>query len=354
MFNVSTKMYSILAGVVVFHMVLFAVLIVLPGCRTTTSKQSVEPSADVVLPPTKEAVEAPYVPPAPPPPRKQVEVKEQVSMPKEVGATEYVVQKGDTLGAIARRHGVSVGELQDANKIKAGQKLVIPSAGHKAVDLKPKSTGHKETVHKVEKSAKAEALAPNQYVVQAGDSLAKIAAKHGVKVSELKSANKLTSDKIKIGQKLTIPEKSALSVKAKANSFADEAKEVTAKAQSKPADMPAVKEQVPAPASDTSSVPAAPAAIDSELAVQPSAASPVDSSIKGQPQSDPSPVPASSPSPSVSDSRGYSFEHVVRPDDDINKIARMYAVKAEDIVALNNLGTNTKLSVGQKIKIPNL
>jgi LysM repeat protein len=41
--------------------------------------------------------------------------------------------------------------------------------------------------------------------VVSGDSLQKIAAKFGVTVTALKTANKLTSDVIKIGQKLVIP-----------------------------------------------------------------------------------------------------------------------------------------------------
>ena len=43
------------------------------------------------------------------------------------------------------------------------------------------------------------------YVVVSGDTLSKIAAKFGVSVTALKAANKLTTDTIKVGQKLVIP-----------------------------------------------------------------------------------------------------------------------------------------------------
>lgn len=43
------------------------------------------------------------------------------------------------------------------------------------------------------------------YIVASGDTLSKIAAKFGVTVTALKAANNLTSDTIKVGQKLTIP-----------------------------------------------------------------------------------------------------------------------------------------------------
>lgn len=43
------------------------------------------------------------------------------------------------------------------------------------------------------------------YVVQRGDTLGTIAALHGVSISALKTSNRLTSDKILVGQKLHIP-----------------------------------------------------------------------------------------------------------------------------------------------------
>lgn len=48
------------------------------------------------------------------------------------GETRYVVRKGDTLSAIAHRHGISVALLRSHNRIKGdrilvGQKLIIPT-----------------------------------------------------------------------------------------------------------------------------------------------------------------------------------------------------------------------------------
>jgi len=47
----------------------------------------------------------------------------------------------------------------------------------------------------------------NEYVVQKGDNLTVIAKNNGVTVADLRKANNLTSDSLKVGQKLVIPQK---------------------------------------------------------------------------------------------------------------------------------------------------
>ena len=100
----------------------------------------------------------------------------------------YTVEKGDSLYSIARRFGVTVQEIIDANNLvsntlSVGQSLIIPgiSAGD---DL--------ETV-------------PTTYTVEKGDSLYSIARRFGVTVNDLKNANSLTSNLLSVGQVLIIP-----------------------------------------------------------------------------------------------------------------------------------------------------
>lgn len=52
---------------------------------------------------------------------------------------------------------------------------------------------------------KANGVVPSSYIVTRGDSLSEIAARFGVSMSELKSANRLNSNTIRIGQELKIP-----------------------------------------------------------------------------------------------------------------------------------------------------
>jgi nucleoid-associated protein YgaU len=51
------------------------------------------------------------------------------------------------------------------------------------------------------------AAAGSEYTVQKGDTLTLIAKNRGVTVAELRKANNLTSDSLKVGQKLVIPSK---------------------------------------------------------------------------------------------------------------------------------------------------
>jgi LysM repeat protein len=47
----------------------------------------------------------------------------------------------------------------------------------------------------------------NEYVVQKGDTLTSIAKNNGVTIADLRKANNLTSDSLKVGQKLVVPSK---------------------------------------------------------------------------------------------------------------------------------------------------
>jgi peptidoglycan endopeptidase LytE len=47
--------------------------------------------------------------------------------------------------------------------------------------------------------------AENLYVVKSGDTLSRIASAHGTTVTDLKAANGLRTDRIKVGDKLKLP-----------------------------------------------------------------------------------------------------------------------------------------------------
>jgi LysM repeat protein len=121
----------------------------------------------------------------------------------ESATTEYVVVKGDTLGKIAKRNGVTLKTLEEANpgivptKLKVGQKISIPAASSN--EAASSATG----VSNSSDMSGSETI----YTVKSGDTLTKIARAHGVTVKALESENSLSTTKIKVGQKLKIPAK---------------------------------------------------------------------------------------------------------------------------------------------------
>jgi membrane-bound lytic murein transglycosylase D len=122
--------------------------------------------------------------------------------------SRYTVSRGDTLGSISRKFGVSVASIQSANNlngsvIKYGQVLTIP--GTSGVSYASTAT---ETA----------SSATGRYKVQPGDTLGSIAEKHGVSLSSLKSANNLSGSTIRSGQVLMIPNGSYASSKSSASS----------------------------------------------------------------------------------------------------------------------------------------
>lgn len=101
-----------------------------------------------------------------------------------VGENQYVVQRGDTLYAIARRFNTTVDELKrlnnlTTNDLSIGQVLILPSTNN--------------------------GIATRQYTVQRGDSLWKISQQFNTTVEEIRRLNNLSSDMLQIGQVLLVP-----------------------------------------------------------------------------------------------------------------------------------------------------
>ena len=118
------------------------------------------------------------------------------SQPSSSGAATYTVKSGDTLSAIATRHGISVNELKQwnglsSNNIKPGQVLKVKN-GTATSNAQPASTSGEYTT----------------YTIKSGDSFYSIAKNYpGISAQDIMDFNGLSSSKIKPGMKIKIPKK---------------------------------------------------------------------------------------------------------------------------------------------------
>ena len=114
----------------------------------------------------------------------------------------YTVKKGDNLWTIARRSNVSLNELYAANGLDTtsilsiGQQLQIPVEGSTATVTAPNADTYQPTSFN---------QGSTEYTVKRGDSLSQIANQFDTSVRAIKAANGLSSDLIRVGDKLVVP-----------------------------------------------------------------------------------------------------------------------------------------------------
>jgi LysM repeat protein len=250
------------------------------------------PSAQAVAPVTPQVL-TPAVPASIPAP------VTAAAAPQPTTARTYVVKKGDSLWKIAKLEGISMGELTRANNLtktsalKIGQKLQIPqSVKAGAVTTAMASV--------IPSSTDATAVAPASdatgpmYTVKSGDSLWKIARQQSVSVAAIKQANNLSSDALKIGQKLHIPAASATASASAASTTAS----------------PSVNGGIATPSHAT------------------------DWREPGQ-----------------YTENGQTI-HIVDFNESPSTIAKKYGIKTEELMRANNITSATKVQYGQRLVIP--
>ncbi len=116
----------------------------------------------------------------------------------------YIVQQGDNLSSIAKKHNVSVEDLKDwndlsNNTVKLESKLKIADIKtNNEIEIPEEVVAPKTEIKNVE------------YIVQNGDNLGSIAKKNGVAISDLKTWNDLNDNNIQIGTKIIVGKKLVL------------------------------------------------------------------------------------------------------------------------------------------------
>jgi membrane-bound lytic murein transglycosylase D len=118
--------------------------------------------------------------------------------------TFHTVKRGETIATIARRHKITQAELRLANdltprsRIRLNQSLMIPQRTANAL---PSATTAARTAAA---PVATETSSPTTYRVRRGDTLFRIARQFDTTVDVLKRLNRLRSDTINVGDRLTV------------------------------------------------------------------------------------------------------------------------------------------------------
>ena len=109
----------------------------------------------------------------------------------------YIVEQGDNLSTIAKKHNITIDELKKWNNLQ--DNTIQLESKLKIADITNKDD-------KTQVAPKIE-IRTVEYSVQAGDNLGSIARKNNVAVSDIKLWNELSDDNIQLGDKLIVAKK---------------------------------------------------------------------------------------------------------------------------------------------------
>lgn len=121
----------------------------------------------------------------------------------------HKVKSGEYLGKIATKYRVSVNQIKKwnnlkSNNIRVGQRLVIYRGGKGPVSTASSSSSTTSKGSTTAASNGSSGSSASYHTVRSGDTLSGIATKYGTTVTRIKELNGLTSNNIKVGQKLKV------------------------------------------------------------------------------------------------------------------------------------------------------
>lgn len=253
----------------------------------------------------------------------------------------HKVKRGENLGSIARMYGIKVSELQQANdmkntRIRAGQSLLIPIR----ITPKPKSAS----------SARKKPEKVRTYVVQPGDNLASIARKFGTSQENLRAWNSMDAASFVNAGDTVFVSKPEL--------------KPTAAVATTPVERPklAKGEKYVAKSGDTYAAIAKSYEVPVLLLLQANNGfkkrlAVGDSIVIPEFKHTPSkPAKQAKSAEYKSERKSNSAEkltvYTVRPGDNLTAISRKFSTTVQRIQELNDMGANTVIDVGQKLKVP--
>ena len=126
----------------------------------------------------------------------------------------YKVRRGDNLSRLAREHRLTVAQLMawnglDSETVVPGQRLALraPAASAGAAATAPPRRPASAVAAAAPRPVRERpAVLPKVHLVQPGDTLFNLSRRFGVSVQLLRELNHLTSDEVRLGQKLLVPQ----------------------------------------------------------------------------------------------------------------------------------------------------
>jgi membrane-bound lytic murein transglycosylase D len=247
----------------------------------------------------------------------------------QVAETQHRVRSGESLSAIASRYGTSIAAIAELNnldrpyRIRAGQVLALPGSRQGAPVAVVASAGRPEAASPPPKAPTPPTgvvgSEENRYVVKRGDTLEKIAAKHGLSQESLMELNNIRNRNFLYeGQVLAL----ASSARAAPPVEAEVPVEVVASA---PVPEPTAETEAAEPVSEREAEEIGPALVPGTQAAD--SADPADYSV------------------------GDDDRVMVQAAETLGHYAEWLDVRASDLRRLNKMSFATPVVVGRKVKL---
>lgn len=125
----------------------------------------------------------------------------------------HQVKAGESLYAISRRYGVTIAEIQqwnqlDGTALDTGRELILYSRIDLGEAPAPPSIAEIEQMDQQERTSIVRDLdastGSESYIIRSGDTLFQIARDHDMSVNDLRSLNNLSSDMLRVGDRMMV------------------------------------------------------------------------------------------------------------------------------------------------------
>jgi membrane-bound lytic murein transglycosylase D len=265
--------------------------------------------------------------------------------------TDYIthkVAKGETLYSIAMRYGIRPTDLRNLNdipydndQIQAGQVLKISQNSQVATNIKSKTKVNDEDEDQPTKREKRTVTKTSKHKVKKGETLAKIADDYNVTMDAIKKQNNIKKNKIVVGQTLTITSSKAVNtdrtIDVAANTKINKNRKVTHKVK-KGENLSTIASRYGVTESQVKAW--NPGLIKSNVVI-------ANSKLNIYPEK----IQVGGANSSNPKSKKAPKFYKVRNGDNLEKIAKKFGVKVEDLKKKNKNIKETTLQVGASLKI---